>query len=332
MSPLNEAFPTTGYMNCPTLSYQDILSCSTHLPASDHADFNYQVAEHKQWGKIEERNLIADHFALFEYQTALTDTFRIRYEQEQMLECINVCMALQGDISVEMKNSNFKAGLSAHQHHTLFAPEPEYDVMFGKRSRVIHLTIAKNYYVDLLCEKEKWSASLKENILKNNLTFKGDVYLDVTMQQIIQCMMNNPLKGNLRSLLLEAKLLELISLQLNQFSAVKEETRSFRSTDREVLHEVKEYLETSFHEAMSMKMLSRKFAINEFKLKKGFKELFHSTVFDYIFELRMREAYQLLLAKKMFVNEVAGCVGYKNPNHFSTAFKRRFGISPAMLR
>lgn len=319
-------------MNCPTLSYQDILSCSTHLPASDQAAFNYQVSEHRQWGKIEERSLTTDHFALFEYQTALTNTFRVRYEQEQMLECINVCMALQGDISVEMKNSNFTARLSAHQHHTLFAPEPEYDVLFGKRSRVIHLAIAKHYYADLLCEKEKWSATLKENILKNNLTFKGDVYLDVNMQQILQCMMNNPLKGNLRSLLMEAKLLELLTLQLNQFSTAKEDSRSVRSNDREVLYEVKEYLECCFHEAMSLKMLSRKFAINEFKLKKGFKELFQTTVFDYIFELRMRQAYQLLLDKKMFVNEVAGCVGYKNPNHFSTAFKRRFGISPAMLR
>lgn len=315
-----------------TLLYQDILSCSTHLPASDQTDFNYQVSENEQWGKIEERNLVTDHFALFEYQTTLTDTFRVRYEQKQMLDCINVCMALQGEIGVEMKNSNFKAGLSAHHHHTLFAPEPEYDVLFGKRSRVIHLAISKDYYIDLLCDKERWSANLKENILKNDLTFEGDARLDINMQQILQGMMNNPLKGNLRCLLLEAKVLELLTLQMNQFSAVKENGKALRSNDVDILHDVKKYLELCFKEEMSLKMLSRKFAINEFKLKKGFKELFHTTVFDYIFELRMRHAHQLLMDEKMFVNEVAGRVGYKNPNHFSTAFKRRFGISPAALR
>jgi AraC family transcriptional activator of pyochelin receptor len=43
-------------------------------------------------------------------------------------------------------------------------------------------------------------------------------------------------------------------------------------------------------------------------------------------------ARMLLLEEKMLVSEVAGTIGYKNANHFSTAFKRKFGITPKALR
>ena len=74
------------------------------------------------------------------------------------------------------------------------------------------------------------------------------------------------------------------------------------------------------------------FGLNEFKLKKGFKELFGTTVFDYLYDLKMEYAKQLLAADEVLVNEVSGMVGYRNPNHFSTAFKRKYGMNPTQLR
>jgi AraC family transcriptional regulator, transcriptional activator of the genes for pyochelin and ferripyochelin receptors len=32
------------------------------------------------------------------------------------------------------------------------------------------------------------------------------------------------------------------------------------------------------------------------------------------------------------VREVSREVGYKNPHHFSTAFKKKFGLNPVLLR
>jgi transcriptional regulator GlxA family with amidase domain len=42
----------------------------------------------------------------------------------------------------------------------------------------------------------------------------------------------------------------------------------------------------------------------------------------------MTHARHVLADQKMYVHAVAGIVGYKNANHFSTAFRRTFGISP----
>ncbi|MEJ0054176.1 MAG: AraC family transcriptional regulator [Bacteroidota bacterium] len=45
----------------------------------------------------------------------------------------------------------------------------------------------------------------------------------------------------------------------------------------------------------------------------------------------MEHAWHLLKNENWRVVEVAREVGYKNPNHFSTAFKRKYGISPSQL-
>jgi AraC-like DNA-binding protein len=46
----------------------------------------------------------------------------------------------------------------------------------------------------------------------------------------------------------------------------------------------------------------------------------------------MEHGRSLLLDKGMNVSEVAPIVGYRNANHFSTAFKRKFGVNPSRLK
>jgi len=313
------------------LTYQDILSCSRTMSDTDLYGFNHRVYENKHWGQIEERNLFADHFAIFEYKTALHTGLRVRFNEEQMLHSMNVCLALNGSIAVDFKESQKKAGLSSLRHHSLYAHEKEYDVIFGNDLNGVHLAIDLDYYLDLLCDQEAWSASLKEKLLRREFVLQGDAGISPEMLQAIRDLMFNPLEGKLKRLLMEAKILELVALQLSQYSTVKHDT-ALRQKDVDTFYDLKNYLDTNFSDDLSLKSLSRMFGLNEFKLKKGFKTLFDSTVFDYIHAQRMKYAHQLLADHKMQVNEVSRKVGYKNANHFSTAFKRKFGINPVSLR
>ena len=67
------------------------------------------------------------------------------------------------------------------------------------------------------------------------------------------------------------------------------------------------------------------------KLKKSFKELFGIPVIEYLYNLKMEHARKMLYEQGMYVSEVSSIVGYKNPNHFSTAFKRKFGVKPSKV-
>ncbi len=42
----------------------------------------------------------------------------------------------------------------------------------------------------------------------------------------------------------------------------------------------------------------------------------------------MEKAKNILLNNKISVSEVSEIIDYKNPQHFSSAFKKKFGISP----
>jgi AraC-like DNA-binding protein len=71
---------------------------------------------------------------------------------------------------------------------------------------------------------------------------------------------------------------------------------------------------------------------NECTLKNGFKRLFGDTVFGYLFDYRMEMARNYLLDTGKTMQEIAELVGYEYHSHFTTAFKRKFGVSPQEYR
>ncbi len=82
---------------------------------------------------------------------------------------------------------------------------------------------------------------------------------------------------------------------------------------------------------ITIKELSKKVAINECYLKKGFKEMFGTTIFDFYQNQRMEHAKYLLYEKGLSVTEVSLLLGYSSISHFSTAFKKHTGLKPCEL-
>ena len=101
--------------------------------------------------------------------------------------------------------------------------------------------------------------------------------------------------------------------------------------DREKIIKAREILLQHIGEPITIRELSRKVAINECYLKKGFKELFGTTVFDFYQSQRMEHAKYLLYEKGLSVTEVSMLLGYSSISHFSTAFKKHTGLKPCEL-
>jgi len=101
--------------------------------------------------------------------------------------------------------------------------------------------------------------------------------------------------------------------------------------DREKITQAREILIKHIGEPITIKELSRKVAINECYLKKGFKELFGTTVFEFYQSQRMEHAKFLLYEKGLTVTEVSLQLGYSSISHFSTAFKKHTGCKPCEL-
>lgn len=101
--------------------------------------------------------------------------------------------------------------------------------------------------------------------------------------------------------------------------------------DREKIVLAREILLRHIGDPITIRELSRKVAINECYLKKGFKVLYGMTIFDFYQDQRMEHAKFLLYEKGQSVSEVSVSLGYSSISHFSSAFKKHTGIKPCEL-
>ncbi len=101
--------------------------------------------------------------------------------------------------------------------------------------------------------------------------------------------------------------------------------------DRDRIIKAREILLQRIGEPITIKELARKVATNECYLKKGFKEMFGTTIFDFYQGQRMEHAKYLLYEKSLSVTDVAELLGYSSISHFSTAFKKHTGLKPCEL-
>lgn len=149
------------------------------------------------------------------------------------------------------------------------------------------------------------------------------------MSLILQQLVNHKHEGRVKRLFLEARVFELMIAYLNQ----KQEKKNL-TLKKEDIHKImlaKQLVEYDLQNPNSLMELSRKAGINDYKLKRGFKELTGHTVFGYLYKIRMEKAHYFLSHEKKTVNEVAFLVGYKNAQHFIAAFKKQYQILPGSL-
>lgn len=103
------------------------------------------------------------------------------------------------------------------------------------------------------------------------------------------------------------------------------------NSERDKVLQAREILEEEFEQMLSIKELSRRVAINECYLKKGFKAMFGKTINEYQQQLRIAKARRLLQIEGYTVSEVANTLGYSSISHFSTAFKKATNMKPCEL-
>jgi len=145
--------------------------------------------------------------------------------------------------------------------------------------------------------------------------------------QVLNC----SLTGLNRKLFMESKALEIIALQLDRLTRGEGGAVPLTRSDVERLHEARRILFERMEEPPGIKALSSLVGINEFKLKRGFREVFGDSVYGTLRCHRMEVARSLLADGDMTVGEAATSVGYTNMSHFIVAFRKQYGITPGAL-
>jgi AraC-like DNA-binding protein len=157
------------------------------------------------------------------------------------------------------------------------------------------------------------------------------------IQQVIRQVLDHPYKGDLQQLFLLSKSIELLVLCAESCGAATAAARDGSDfvrapADKEKLLAVRDLINRRLDSPPNLSQIARTVGLNEYKLKRGFKEMFRMTVFGYLTEQRLLLARQTLLDTPKTAAEIAYELGYSTPQHFNNAFKKRFGDTPDAIR
>ena len=91
---------------------------------------------------------------------------------------------------------------------------------------------------------------------------------------------------------------------------------------------VAEFIRMNFSQDISLSVLSRRFALSEGCLSRKFKAVTGMGISEYLTNVRIHNAVQLLSQGGLSVTEVAERCGYSDSNYFASVFKKFKGTTP----
>jgi AraC-like DNA-binding protein len=250
------------------------------------------------------------------------------------LDCIGSCFFPKAEISTTINSQLVGQSFNRTQGFK-FDPQNEFKHHLKANTpfHIIHFAVSPTYIFDFLPTNEAWADHLRTRIHKGERIINSH-YPNITLAQerILQNIMDCPLMGKFRVMMMETSIVQLMLLQFH--SHYQNDTAQHSAANKkevDLVYGVKDYLTNNFLQDHSLLCIAKHFGTNTNKLMTAFKKTFGKSVFEYISELKMELAHRMLQDEGKQVVEVARVTGYKNPNHFSTAFKKRFGVCPSQV-
>lgn len=154
-----------------------------------------------------------------------------------------------------------------------------------------------------------------------NLAFRLECYGDNGMLDEIASMLNDV-----------AEKIQLV--RTPQENEINQEPEKLpKPSQEEIIKNIHDYILANLEEPLPLlKKLAKQFGTNEFKLKKGFRHYFNTSVYQFYNDKRLDRAQQLIRQTPLPLKEVAYQSGFNSYFNFSKAFKKKYGYAPSVLR
>ncbi|GAA4800125.1 AraC family transcriptional regulator [Olivibacter ginsenosidimutans] len=247
-------------------------------------------------------------------------------------ETVEMHFTLIGNTACTLKSIQNKTyGFCSNQHNLIYTPGIKGQLDFNSANcKILEVNLSPRVLEKYLLDTDAFFPFLRQ-IRSQNLALLGQHHLTITqeMMQVIQAITSCSKTGTFKKMYLEAKVIDLLLLQLEQFASHDcNEFCVLRPRDIEKMHHARDIIFNNIRSPLSLRQLALEIGSNEFTLKKGFKTLFGTTVFGMINDLRMQYARQLIVEGNLSLKQISEQVGYKNISHFTSSFKRKFGLTP----
>ena len=174
---------------------------------------------------------------------------------------------------------------------------------------------------------------VSENLVKPRLNLLGGIQIEIEdiLNEVLR-EFNGKKPGYI--LLVRSLLLKLLILVGREFTVFLEnaETRPIYDRHRDAIFNAVKYIDTHYAEDLSMEKVSKVSALSQSYFSYLFKSITSKTFTEYVNDIRVANALELLRNTDKKVIDISYEVGYNNVNHFNRIFKRQMGITPLTYR
>ena len=129
---------------------------------------------------------------------------------------------------------------------------------------------------------------------------------------------------------LSAKYFEIEIDRFNQSTFIMFQGQ--KEHEDEPVRRAQEFIESNFHDKLSVEQLAAMFALGRRSLERRFKKATNNTIIEYIQRVKVEAAKKSFESSRKNINEVMYDVGYNDTKAFRTTFKKISGFSPLEYR
>ncbi|WP_419768154.1 helix-turn-helix domain-containing protein [Arcobacter sp.] len=286
---------------------------------------NYTLTFPDNIGSISSQKKIINDDILFFKSKVLTSN-NIKIQSNQKMNGIYVGILLDGTVTYNDNILNKSIILKKNETKISYINEFDITTIFNHSSNGIGLFIEKNFIEKNFSEILDLNSKNIQKESSTTLKCKNSNNIHLAKE-----LFTSPFHGGLHDVYMQSKILEIIYNEFNELTFHKQSTKDKKvkitKEDIEALYKAREIILQN-KDFLTVLNLSKKVAINEFKLKYGFKKLFNTTPGNMILEQKMIHAKELIEKSEFSISEISNFVGYKYQQSFTNAFIRYFNIRP----
>ncbi len=259
-----------------------------------------------------------------------------RFSWQDDRDIVHLHFALKGACSFKAERIGQTDVLQAGHHNLLYAPFGDMVVHhYDTAIETFGIQLHRDRFVQLTESASDSIRRFADGILEGKAGLLRPKWgnWDGALRQAIQSVIDNPFSGNLQRQWIWFKTIEILVLQAEALGAEDPvRVEGWSPKEQKQLDEVRELLRSRFNDPPTLPEIARAVGLNEYKLKRGFKARFGTSIFKYLTALRLEKARQLLLDSQVAVKDIAVELGYSSPQHLATAFRKQFEQSPRDYR
>jgi AraC-like DNA-binding protein len=270
------------------------------------------------------------------FAASSTQQKQVRMRETQQVPSLNLYFSLEGSSAAHTIGQKADFELGGAQHAMGYTPYFDgYYLINSAKFRNFGIVLYEPFYQRLMANELESLKRFWDKVHQGQAVDTCSFPMDITTAQadVIRDIQQCTFTGQLRQLYYESRIIELYLLQAEQADRLMDvKSLAIKPHDLEKLHAAREYVRCNMLNPFTLGQVARYSGLNDFKLKRGFRQIFGTTVFGYLNELRLNYAKQLLVDSSYTIAETAHTIGYSEPHSFTKAFKKQFGFLPSELK